>query len=89
LLSLGISLAKGARYKVQGVVAKEEPNNASLRQVLQPLIMRGLVTIPKKMRSWQNLTIFFIHKKTMSFSSLPLALNLKPYLLCALSASNK
>jgi prevent-host-death family protein len=36
------------RGKVIARVIKEEPNHASLRQVLHPLIMKGLVTIPKK-----------------------------------------
>jgi antitoxin (DNA-binding transcriptional repressor) of toxin-antitoxin stability system len=36
------------RGKVIARVIKEEPNQASLRQALHPLIMRGLVTTPKK-----------------------------------------
>ena len=36
------------RGKVIARVIKEEPHNTSLRQVLHPLIMRGLVTVPKK-----------------------------------------
>ena len=36
------------RGKVIARVIKEEPQNTSLRQVLHPLIMRGLVTFPKK-----------------------------------------
>jgi prevent-host-death family protein len=36
------------RGKVIARVIKEEPRNASLRQVLHPLIMKGLVTFPKK-----------------------------------------
>jgi prevent-host-death family protein len=36
------------RGKVIARVIKEEPGNASLRQVLHPLIMKGLVTFPKK-----------------------------------------
>ena len=35
------------RGKVIARVIKEEPHNASLRQVLHPLIVRGLVTFPK------------------------------------------
>jgi len=36
------------RGKVIARVIKEEPNNTSLRQVLHPLIMRGLIAFPKK-----------------------------------------
>jgi len=36
------------RGKVIARVIKEESHNASLRHVLNPLIMRGLVTFPRK-----------------------------------------
>ena len=36
------------RGKVIARVIKEEPHTTSLRQVLNPLIMKGLVTFPKK-----------------------------------------
>ena len=36
------------RGKVIARVIKEEPDTTSLRQVLNPLIMKGLVTFPKK-----------------------------------------
>ena len=36
------------RGKVIARVIKEEPHSASLRQALNPLIMRGLITFPRK-----------------------------------------
>ena len=36
------------RGKVIARVIKEEPQNTSLRHILHPLIMRGLVTFPRK-----------------------------------------
>jgi len=36
------------RGKVIARVIKEEPDNTSLRQILQPLIMKGVVAAPKK-----------------------------------------